>query len=116
MKEEKRKTVKRKAGEERRQATDFKEVDCYLSAVVQGAARQKSGLCYESALLGRPTAISTQPKWGWGSNHHVEAAVDWCSSILLASHVYIIYTIETSRFTIQKDRSQYVLWGRTEGP
>ena len=39
---------KRKAGEERRQA-DFKEAVCYPSAVVQGAAQQKNGLCKGSA-------------------------------------------------------------------
>ena len=41
-------TGKRKAGEERGQA-DFKEAVCYPSAVVQGAARQKNGLCEGSA-------------------------------------------------------------------
>ena len=46
--EEKEKTGKRKAGEERRQA-DFKEAACYPSAVVQGAARQKNGSCEGSA-------------------------------------------------------------------
>ena len=65
---------------------------------------------------GRPTAILTQPKRGWGPHHHVEAAVDWCSSILLALPVYTIYTTEISHFTIQKDRSQYVFWGQKEGP
>ena len=53
---------------------------------------------------------------GLGPHHHVEAAVDWCNSILLALHVYTVYTTEISHFTIQKDRSQYVFWGRTEGP
>ena len=38
---------------------------------------------------GWPTAILTQSKRGWGPHHHVEVAVDWCSSILLALHVYI---------------------------
>ena len=42
------KTGKRKAGEERKQA-DFKEAACYPSAVVQGAARRKNGLCEGSA-------------------------------------------------------------------
>ena len=42
------KTGKRKAGVERRQA-DFKEATFYPSAVVQGAARQKNGLCEGSA-------------------------------------------------------------------
>ena len=48
-KEKNEKTGKRKAGVERRQA-DFKEAACYPSAVVQGAARRKNGLCERSAL------------------------------------------------------------------
>ena len=47
-KEKNEKTVKRKAGEERKQA-DFKEAACYPSAVVQGAVRRKNGLCEGSA-------------------------------------------------------------------
>ena len=39
---------KRKAGEERRQA-DFKEAACCPSVMIQGAARQKNGLCEGSA-------------------------------------------------------------------
>ena len=50
----------------------------------------------------------TQLKRGWGPHHHVEAAVDWCSSILFALHVYTIYTTEILHFIIQKDWSQYV--------
>ena len=42
-------TGKREAGEERKQATDFKEAACCSSAVVQGAARRKNGLCERSA-------------------------------------------------------------------
>ena len=45
---------------------------------------------------------------GLGLHHHVEAAVEWCSLILLALNVHTIYTTEISHFTIQKDRSQYV--------
>ena len=47
-KEKNEKTGKRKAGVERRQA-DFKEAACYSSAVIQGAARRKNGLCEGSA-------------------------------------------------------------------
>ena len=43
-KEKNEKTGKRKARVERRQA-NFKEAACYPSAVVQGAARRKNGLC-----------------------------------------------------------------------
>ena len=114
-KEKNKKTGKRKAGEERRQA-DFKEAACYPSSVVQGAARQKMvcvrGVPGVTGTLGKTNSHfnPTEP------HHYVEAAFDWCSSILLALHVYTIYTTETSHFIIQKDRSQYVFWGRTEGP
>ena len=47
-KEKNEKTVKRKAGVKRRQA-DFKDAACYPSAVVQGVARRKNGLCEGSA-------------------------------------------------------------------
>ena len=47
-KEKNEKTGKRKAGEERRQA-DFKEAACCPSVMIQGAARQKNGLCEGSA-------------------------------------------------------------------
>ena len=43
------KTVKRNTGVKRRQA-NFKEAACYPSAVIQGAARRKNGLCEGSAL------------------------------------------------------------------
>ena len=39
---------------------------------------------------------------GLGPHHYVEAAVNSCSSILLALHVYTVYTTEISHFTIQK--------------
>ena len=67
-----------------------------------------------TGALRKANSHLTQPRRGWEPHHHVEAAVDWCSSILLALHVYIIYTTENSHFTIQKDRSQYVFWGRKE--
>ena len=47
-KNEETKTGKRKAGEERRQATDFKEAVYCPSVVLQGAAQQKNkGECLE---------------------------------------------------------------------
>ena len=48
-KEKNEKAGKRNAGEEKKQAIDFKEAACYPSAVVQGAAWRKNGLCEESA-------------------------------------------------------------------
>ena len=47
-KEKNEKTSKRKAGVERRHS-NFKEAACYPSAVVQGTARRKNGLCEGSA-------------------------------------------------------------------
>ena len=57
----------RVAGEERKQATDFKEAACCLSAVVQRAARQKNGLYKGSARYngdprGKQNTISTSPE------------------------------------------------------
>ena len=44
-KNEETKTGKRKAGEERKQATDFKKAACCPFEVVQGVARRKNSLC-----------------------------------------------------------------------
>ena len=106
------KTVKRKAGEERRQETDFKEAACYPSAVVRGLHGEKMvcvrGVPGVTGTLGKANSHFDQPKRGWGPHHHVEAAVDWYSSILLALHLHTTYTTEISHFTIQKDWRQYV--------
>ena len=92
-KEKNEKTGKRKAGEERRQA-DFKETACYPSVVVQGAARQKMvslrGVPGVTGTLGKANSHFNPNQTGLGLHHHVVAAVDWCSSILLALHVYTI--------------------------
>ena len=83
-KEENEKTGKRKAGVRRRQA-NFKEAACYPSAVVQGAARQKNGLCVGvpevTGTFGKANSHFNPTQTGPGPHHHVEAAVDWCSSI-----------------------------------
>ena len=60
-KDEERKTGKRKAGEGRRQATDFKEAVCCPFAVVQKAARQKNGLCEGSARVNWQPRKDQQP-------------------------------------------------------
>ena len=102
---------KRKEGKERKQA-DFKEAACYPYAVVQGLHGEKMvcvrGVPGVTGTLGKANSHLTQPKRGWRPHYHVKAAVDWCSSILLALHVYTIYTTEISHFTIQKERSQFV--------
>ena len=105
-KEKIEKQGKRKAGVERRQ-TNFKEAACYPSVVVQGAARRKMvcvrGVPGVTGTLGKANSHFDPTQTGRGSHHHVEAAVDWCSSILLALHVHTTYTTEISHFTIQKD-------------
>ena len=63
-----------------------------------------------TGTLGRANSHFDSTQTGRGLHHHVEAAVDWCSSILLALHVHTTYTTEISHFTIQKDRSQYMRW------
>ena len=57
--EKNEKTGKKNAGVERRQ-TNFKEAACYPSAVVQGAARRKNGLCEGSARGNWDTRESQQ--------------------------------------------------------
>ena len=69
-----------------------------------------------TGTLGKANSHFNSTQTGLGPHHHVAAAVDWSSSILLALHVYTIYTTEISHFAIQKDRSEYVFWGQTEGP
>ena len=59
-KEKNEKTGKKKAGKERRQA-DLKKAACYPSAVVQGAARRKNGLCEGSARGNWETREGQQP-------------------------------------------------------
>ena len=102
-KEKNEKIGKRKAGEQRRQA-HFKEAGCYPSAIVQGGCTTKNGLCEGSAQgnwdpqEGHSHFNTTQTELG--PHPHVEVAVDWCSSILLALHVYTIYTTKILHFTI----------------
>ena len=100
------KTGKREGGVEKRQA-NFKEAACYPSAVVQGAALEKMvcvrGVPGVTGALGKANSYFDPTQTGRRPHHHVEAAVDWCSSILLALHLHTTYTTETSRFTIQKD-------------
>ena len=77
-----------------------------------GAARRKMvgvrGVPGVTGTLGKANSHFDPIQTGLGLHHHVEAAVDWCSLILLALNVHTIYTTEISHFTIQKDRSQYV--------
>ena len=52
---------KREVGKRERKATDFKNAACCLSAVVQGAAMQKNGLCEGSARGSWDPRESQQP-------------------------------------------------------
>ena len=69
---------------EKIQETDSRESDAVLLRSFRGQhGKQMIGCERCSGLLGlsgRPTAISTQLKRGRGPHHHIEAAVDWCSS------------------------------------
>ena len=44
-----------------------------------------------TGTLGKANSHFDSTQTGRGPHHHVEAAVDWCSSILLALHVHTIY-------------------------
>ena len=68
------------------------------------------GVLGVTGTLGKDNSHFDPTQTGRGPHHHVEAAVDWYSSILFALHLHTTYTTEISHFTIQKDRSQYVRW------
>ena len=118
-KEKNEKTGKRKAGEDR---PILKRLRATLLRWFREQNGEKmvcvSGVPEVTGTFGKANSILAQLKLGWGPHHHVEAAVDWCSSILLALHVHVYtrYTTKISRVTIQKDRSQYVFWRSTESP
>ena len=102
-KEKNQKTAKRKAGEDR-------PILKRLRSTLLRSFRELHGdkmVCVRRVLgvtgtLRKANSHFGPAQTGWGPHHHVEAAVDWCSSILLALHVYTIYTTEISHFTIQK--------------
>ena len=48
---------------------------------------------------------------GLGPRHHVETAADWCSLILLALHLYTIYTTEISRCRYPKKSESSMCFG-----
>ena len=102
-------TVKRKAGENR---PISKRLRATLLRSFRGLHGEKMvcvrGVPGVTETLGKANSHFDPTQTGRGTHHHVEPAVDWCSSILLALHVHNIYTTEISHFTIQKDRSQYV--------
>ena len=118
-KEKDEKTSKKKAGEERRHV-DFKEAAYYPSAVIQGLHSEKMvcvrGVPGVTGILGKTNSHFNPTQIRLGTAPPRCGAVDWCISILLALHAHATYTTEISHFTIQKDLSQYVFWGRTEGP
>ena len=108
-KEKNEKTVKGKAGEDR---SILKRLHATLLRSFRGLHGKKMvcvrGVHGVTGTLGKANSHFDPTQTGWGPHHHVEAAVDWCSSVLLALHVHTIYTTEISHFTIQKDRSQYM--------
>ena len=114
-KEKNEKTVKGKAGEDR---PILKRLPAILLRSFRGLNGKKvicvRGVPGVTGTLGKANSHFDPTQMGRGPHHHVEAAVDWCSSILLALHVHTIYTTKILHFTIQKDRSQYVFWGSTE--
>ena len=99
--------IGKKSAEESRQETDFKEAKCCPSVVIQGQHGEKMVCAREvprvTGTLGRANSHFDPTKRGWGRHHHVEAAVDWCSSILLALYRPTVYTTEILHFTLQKD-------------
>ena len=99
-------TGKRKAGVERRQA-NLKRLRATLLRSFRGLHGEKM-VCVRrvpgvTGTLGKANSHFDPTKTGRGPHHHIEAAVDWYSSILLALHLRTTYTTEISHFAIQKD-------------
>ena len=102
-KEKNEKTVKRKAGKDR---TILKR----LRATLLRSFRELHGekmVC----VMGVPGVTGTLEKTnshfdptqtGRGPHHHVEAAIDWCSSILLALHGHTLYIRQKFRSSLSK--------------
>ena len=114
-KEKNEKTVKRKAEEDR---PILKRLSATLLRSFRGLHGEKMvcvrGVPGATGTLGKANSHFNPTQTGRGPHHHVEAAVDRCSSILLALRVHTIYTTKISHFTIQKDRRQYISVLRTD--
>ena len=105
-KEKNEKTDKRKVGVERRQA-NLKRLRATLMRSFRGLHGEKM-FCLRrvpgvTGTLGKANSHFDSTQTARGPHHHIEAAVDWYSSILLALHLHTTYTTEISHFTIQKD-------------
>ena len=92
-KEKNEKTFKRKAGEDR---PILKRLRATLLRLFRGLHGEKMvcvrGVPGVTGTLGKANRHFDPTQTGRGPHHHVEAAVDWCSSILLALHTtYYIY-------------------------
>ena len=105
-KEKNKKMGKRKVGVERRQA-NLKRLRATLLRSFRWLHGEKM-VCVRrvpgvTGILGKANSHFNPIQTGRGPHHHIEAAVDWYSSILLALHLHTTYTPEISHFTIQKD-------------
>ena len=106
-KEKNEKAGKRKAGEEREDWPILKRLRATLLRSFRGLHGEKmvcvNGVPGVTGTLGKANSHFDPTQTGRGPHHHVEAAVNWYSSILLALHLHTTYTTEISHFTIQKD-------------
>ena len=110
-KEKNENTDKKKAGKERRRETDFKEAACCPSAVVQGAARRKNGLCEGSAWDNwdpRKGQQPLRPNPNGVGNPTITLTRLLIRAVQFCSLLYTVYTTKILHFTIQKYKSQYV--------
>ena len=97
------KTFKRKAGEDRPILKRLRATLLWSFRRLQG----KTMVCVRgvpgvTGTLGKANSHFDLIQTGRGPHHHVEAAVDWCSSILLALHVHTIYMRQKFRTSIFK--------------
>ena len=93
-KEKNEKTFKRKAGEDR---PILKRLRATLLRSFRGVHGEKMvcvrGVPGVTRTLGKANSHLDPTQTGRGPHQHVEAAIDWCSSILLALHEHTVFAL-----------------------
>ena len=72
------------------------------------------GVLGVTGTLGKANSHFDPTQTGGGLLHHVEAAVDWCSSILRALHVHVKYIYDRNFALHYPKRSESIRVLRTD--
>ena len=66
-------------------------------------------VCVRTGTLGKAKSHFNPTQTSWGPHHHVEAAIDWCSSISRFTCIYYIYDRKFSLHYPKRSESTRVL-------